>query len=66
MALVGLLSLHTPSQTWAPRLKEAHVTHLLLCSLVLGGFRGVAVVYGWINALGSLGALCMSAMFLPQ
>lgn len=66
MALVGLLSLHTPSQTWAPRLKEAHVTHLLPCSLVLGGFRGVAVVYGWINALGSLGALCMSAMFPPQ
>lgn len=32
----------------------------------VGRFPGVAVVYGWINALGSLGALCMSAMFPPQ
>lgn len=56
MALVGCLSLCTPSQTWDPSLKEAHITHLLPCLLVLSGFRGMAVVHGWVNELGGLGA----------
>ena len=55
MALVGCLSLCTPSQAWDPSLKEARVTHLLPCSLVLSGFRGMAVVHGWIDELGGLG-----------
>lgn len=55
VGLVGCLSLRTPSQAWDPSLKEAHVAHLLPCSLVLSGFRGMAVVHGWINELGGLG-----------
>lgn len=56
MALVGCLSLCTPSQTWDRSLKEAHVAHLLPCSLALSGFWGMAVVHGWINELGGLGS----------